>query len=101
MMLTGGGQRLQGTRWRALICFWRDFFKPYMPLRFGIVERRWSALIHFWQSVAGAFSFFISSLGYFFSFSSTFSSFLGFFFHFFFFPRLCFPTLLGYVIVEV
>ena len=77
---------------------------PYMSLHFGIVERRCNHIAIKGLFVAKAFSFFISSLGSLFSFSSTFSStssFLGFFFHFFFFLRLCFPVLLGYVIVGV
>ena len=73
VMLTEVGLRLQGTHWSSLICFWRNIFEPYMPLRFGFVERHWSVLIRFWHSVVGAFFlfFFISS---FLASSSTFSS---------------------------
>ena len=73
----------------------------YMSLCFGIVERCCDHIAIKGLSMVEAFSFFISSLESHFSFSSTFSSFLGVFFHFFFFIRLCFPALLGYVIVEV
>ena len=54
----------EATR-NALICFWNDIFEPYlspyMPLRFGIVERRCDYIAIRGLSVAGAFSFFISS----------------------------------------
>ena len=45
---------------------------PYMSLRFGIVERCCDHIAITGLSVAGAFSFFISSLGSSFSFSSHF-----------------------------
>ena len=68
---------------------------PYMPLRFGMVERRCNYIAKkkgcSWPKL---FSFFISSLGSPFSFSSTFSSFLGSVFQFLL-------ALLGYVIIEV
>ena len=68
---------------------------PYMPLHFGIIERRCNHIAKKrGLSVTGAFSFFIYSLGSPFSFSSTFSSFLGSVFR-----SLLAP--LGYVIVEV
>ena len=67
---------------------------PYMPLCFSIVEWRCN---HIGKKeglfVVGAFSFSFY-LGFIFSFSSTFSSFLGFVF-------LSILALLGYVIVEV
>ena len=105
-MLTVVGRRLQGTCWSALIFFWRDIFYPYMPFRFGISERRCNHIAIKRLFVARAYSFFISYLGSSFSFFSTLSSFLGFFFHFLFFLWLfllslaLFSALMGYVIVE-
>ena len=68
---------------------------PYMPLRFDIVERRCNHIAKKkGLSVAGTFSFFIYSLGSPFSFSFTFSSFLGSVFQ-------SLLALLLYVIIEV
>ena len=68
---------------------------PYMPIRFGIVERRYNHIAKKkGLSLAGAFSFFHIFFRIFFSFSSTFSSFLGSVFQ-------SLLAILGYVIVEV
>ena len=100
VMLTGVCRRLQGTCWSTLILFWRDIFEPYMPpymsLRFGIIERHCNH-IAIKRAIRGwgfFLFFFISSLGSPFSFSSTFSSFLGYVFQ-------SLLAMLGYVIVEV
>ena len=71
---------------------------PYMPLRFGIVERRCNHIAKK-RVIPGRGSFFshiFFRISFFFSltFSSTFSYFLGFVFQ-------SFLALLGYVIVKV
>ena len=88
VMLTGVGRRLQGTCWSALICFWIDILKPYMPpymsLCFGIVERCCNHIL-IKRAICGQ-GFFFFHIFFRISFFS---------FDFFFFLRLCFLVSFG------
>ena len=81
VMLTGVGQKLPGTCWSALICFWRDIFETYMPpymsICFGIVERPCNHIAI--ERATRGWGFFFHIF------------FLSLFFNFFFFLRLFLP----------